>query len=512
MKSLIFTIQRLLFTLLTGGISIVYAQDNYFNYFSTDDETVENNLTRFQFGPLLTTQWNQEYGSGCDGCSHDYNKYMPQNQDMCNDSIYYHFPTGCTVTAIGQVMNYWKHPIVRNNKPEQIDWCNMPEKIQCGTHATPEEMKEAVARLMKLLGDELGVLYGGAPRDTDNEKLDRIDQLVYHQIGGYGFLDPAVALPILKHEFGYSSNARVLYRRAYESVWKRIIMDEIIAGRPVVYWALNDSNLLSGHTFVCDGYSPIGDLFHFNWGHGSEGSWVTLNDLRENETSHWNVLQTAIVGLEPAAANDFCNYSVWLSPFYDDFYNENSISDYSPYTIVPSTIAYLYSADPQDLSIYRTIPTGATAAYRAHEEIVLQDGFTVERGADFAAQIVSCPNCEENRETDITAETEETTGEPMNETAAVRSKPVEEKKTSMPTQANLYPNPTDGNVTVGVDGKVQSVIIYNTMGQPVGGWNLRALASDHITLDLSPLPEGQYLLYVQTSQGTVGKKLIVQRK
>ena len=171
-------------------------------------------------------------------------------------------------------------------------------------------------------------------------------------------------------------------------------------------------------------------------------------------------------------------------------------------------MAYLYSADPTDRYIYRTIPDGATATYQAHVEVNLRDGFTVERGAEFTARIVPCPNCEENRE----AGSPETASAPSNtvppETATAHPQPTTDYQ--LPT-IDLYPNPTSGEVTVGVDGEVQSIIIYTPMGLPVGGWRLLSIAPDRVTLDLSPLPAGTYILHVQTPMGLSTKRFIVTR-
>ena len=185
-------------------------------------------------------------------------------------------------------------------------------------------------------------------------------------------------------------------------------------------------------------------------------------------------------------------------------------------------MAYLYSADPTDRYIYRTIPDGATATYQAHEEVHLRDGFTVERGADFTARIVPCPNCEENR----VAGSPETASAPSNtappETATAYPQPTTDYQPTatdlypnptdyQPTATDLYPNPTDGEVTVGVDGEVQSIIIYTPMGLPVGGWRLLSIGADRVTLDLSPLPAGTYILHIQTPMGVSTKLLVVAR-
>ncbi len=76
----------------------------------------------------------------------------------------------------------------------------------------------------------------------------------------------------------------------------------------------------------------------------------------------------------------------------------------------------------------------------------------------------------------------------------------------------LSPNPASGEVTVTVDGEMQSVAIYNAQGQPVGGWEIHSLAENSATLDVSALPAGPYLVRIATATGTVTKKLIVQRR
>ena len=67
--------------------------------------------------------------------------------------------------------------------------------------------------------------------------------------------------------------------------------------------------------------------------------------------------------------------------------------------------------------------------------------------------------------------------------------------------AILHPNPTSGELTVTAEGDVQAIVIYNAMGQPVGGWNMLSMAGGRITLDVSPLPDGTYLLTVRTIDG-----------
>ena len=226
-----------------------------------------------------------------------------------------------------------------------------------------------------------------------------------------------------------------------------------------------------------------------------------------------------MIKISPSSNPNICNANLTLDDFYNYYYMAH-IHNYSsntpfqmlnpaPYAITPQTMTSLISASNLNREEFRAIPANVTAEYRAHEEIHLQDGFTVERGAEFTAHIEPCANCESNRAVDVTADTEdEDTDETMQEMATGRGHPLEQSSTQSDI---IYPNPTDGELSIGVDGEVQAIVIYNAMGHPIGGWKLRAISTDRITLDLSPLPTGTYIIRIQTNNGTTAKRLVVAR-
>ena len=177
--------------------------------------------------------------------------------------------------------------------------------------------------------------------------------------------------------------------------------------------------------------------------------------------------------------------------------------------ITPQTMTTLISAPATSPLAWRTIPTGATATYQAHEEVLLQDGFTVEEGAEFTAQIVPCPNCETRGEDVI----EEELGDTDANSHGADTEGTLNARPSFPVPlTDLYPNPTSGEVIVTMEDEVQGIILYNTQGQPVGGWKILSLAGNRATLDVSALSAGPYLVRIATPRGTVTKKLIVQRR
>ena len=171
----------------------------------------------------------------------------------------------------------------------------------------------------------------------------------------------------------------------------------------------------------------------------------------------------------------------------------------------------LISASPSSPASWRTIPTGATATYQAHEEVLLQDGFTVEAGVEFTAEIVPCPNCE-TRNGDATPDEDfsQAVADGGGNEAEMYVDAV--APTTAAPLSVLYPNPASGEVTVSVDGCVQSIVIYNAQGQPVGGWKNISLAEASATLDVGTLPAGPYLVRIATPAGSVTRKLVVQRR
>ena len=177
------------------------------------------------------------------------------------------------------------------------------------------------------------------------------------------------------------------------------------------------------------------------------------------------------------------------------------------YENVPATATVLYSAPagPVVQEEWHTIPSGVSAEYVAHREIILLPGFTVERGATFVARIEPCPKCEErdiqvpSPQNDIPARVDEE----RDENDIMQSRPHIRTSQAVLPQAPLYPNPTSGEVTMEVDGEVEAVVVYNTMGQPVGGWRMLYLSPQRVTLDVGPLPAGPYLMTVRKTDETV---------
>jgi len=197
--------------------------------------------------PLIKTQWGQE-------CN--YNAMCPTDAaGQCGHAF-----TGCTATAMAQIMKFWNFPttgigshsyyhhtygtLSADFGSTTYQWDQMPDKV-----TSPND---AVATLMYHCGVALEMDYGP-------------------DASAAYFLKDA-----LTQYFGYSSNAILVDRALFDTNdWINILKSELDLGRPIYY--TGDGSV--GHSFICDGYQGE-DYFHFNWGwSGSSDGYFYIGNL-----------------------------------------------------------------------------------------------------------------------------------------------------------------------------------------------------------------------------------------
>ena len=241
-------------------------------------------------------------------------------------------------------------------------------------------------------------------------------------------------------------------------------------------------------------------------------------EIVEDDNS-WDYDEGAVFDFYPSTPDDVCDYSLELDLYYYLFYwshmQENvpvNMLFPQPYTITPQTMATLVSAHSSTRSDFRTIPSGDTAVYRAHQEIILQDGFEAEWGSDFTAEIVPCPACDTHFLPihpifDSLFPPRQTSTDSLSGTADAAYSHLEDYDL---TRAEIYPNPTTGELTVGTDGEAEAIVVYNAKGSPVGGWNIEWMTGEWLSLDVSTLHPGAYILTVRTHGGTRVARFVKQ--
>ena len=206
--------------------------------------------------PLIQTQWGQDA---------PYNMFCPKESLAGPNN-----PAGCGAIAMAQVMRYLQEPSV-SPKGEKYQWDLMPQRP-----STPEEAR-AIARLVTDCGVNAFTAYGKNGSGTN----------------------PFNVLCAMKKCFGLNPYIYIIMREQYPGdegrrLWRRLIMDELQAGRPVMIGGQKDNDVRSGHVFIIDGVR--GSKVHVNFGWEGKGDgYYALDDL-----GGFNINQAAIIGIGKA--------------------------------------------------------------------------------------------------------------------------------------------------------------------------------------------------------------------
>lgn len=232
-------------------------------------------------GPLINCHWHQ---------TAPYNQLTVFGGETCM--------TGCWATAMAQLAYYWgcqKH----NGKYYRVgctdldayrtkttrkdvsglpfisifDYDNMPSG-----KPTTDKQKKAVAELMLYCGCAMKMDY--APGASAAYVKD---------------------LPtVLRDKLRMGNPVLIQASNGMDAFARRIIV-ELEAGRPCAFAGTGSDG---GHAFLCDGYNPQDNLFHFNWGWGGKyDGWFALSALKP---SHYNFTSSkrAVVGIQPKIWGD----------------------------------------------------------------------------------------------------------------------------------------------------------------------------------------------------------------
>jgi len=220
-----------------------------------------------------------------------YNDLCPLRENNKGEMV--HAVTGCTATAMTQVMCYHQWPqqgtgqhTNQNDRTQVVDFTQSTYDWSLFKHQYQKTEKgaaaEAVARLMYDAGCALDMNYG-----------------VY----GSSSCSP-LAVHALTEHFGYNKSMTVECRVLYTTeAWNELLRNELDAQRPIVFSACSFS-YGDGHAFVIDGYDTNG-LYHVNWGYGGTcNNYFDINYLLFTEpgigasTGGYNVMQDAIIGVQ----------------------------------------------------------------------------------------------------------------------------------------------------------------------------------------------------------------------
>ena len=236
--------------------------------------------------PLLTTTWDQ---------GTPYNIMCPQIGSS-------YTPTGCTATALAQIMKFhnwpdkpsksftWSNNVTEkeetvNTSSHKYNWTNMLDSYKGGY--TDTEAK-AVALLMSDVGKAMNSSYA---------------------LSGTGATSYA-AIQVLVNIFKYSPEAVLAEREEYTNEeYIGLIRTNLEARQPVMYFGYGQ-DYSSGHAFVCDGINE-NNLLHINWGwSGAYDGYFDITNMAPGGAGigggedRYNVGQAIIANIRPRATGE----------------------------------------------------------------------------------------------------------------------------------------------------------------------------------------------------------------
>lgn len=242
-------------------------------------------------GPLIQSTWGQ--GINQDGWpwgNDSYNKYCPWEYTDWTHLYRDYCPTGCTATAMAQIMRYWQWPpfgsgshgynttYACSHECSGFGWREVDFSAQSYDWSDSSMPLNTYSNAIAILMRDIGVAV----------------DMNYTPSGSGAYLNENNAY---QNYFRYNAGPYEYKSSYFILSWIGKLKAELDAGRPILYDGYNASGS-SGHAFVCDGYDSSGS-FHFNWGwDGSYNGYFTVDVLTPG--SHdYSYYQGAIFGIQP---------------------------------------------------------------------------------------------------------------------------------------------------------------------------------------------------------------------
>jgi hypothetical protein len=219
--------------------------------------------------PLITVTWDQ---------GKNWNNLCPSDVAGPGGHAY----VGCVGVCMAQAMSYYKYPV-------------KPTGDKTYYHST--------------YGSIIMHYDRQSPYEWDSMSLNTPDvfnsKLLYHCAVSVGMnfgadgssAQTKNAASALVRYFKYFGGARYVDRYDNDTTWTNLLIDELSAGRPVIYSGFPEDNS-PGHAFDIDGVDLRG-YFHLNWGWtGKYNAYYLVNNLNPG-TFSFNRNQGAIINLRP---------------------------------------------------------------------------------------------------------------------------------------------------------------------------------------------------------------------
>ena len=242
--------------------------------------------------PMLEAKWNQD---------RPYFLQCPRDGDT-------YALTGCACTSLAQVFYHWQYPTeptpvipgytTKNGKftlPElpsvTFDWDHMLPTYQLFHY--DDDNSAAVAQLMRYIGQAEQMNYDKGGSDAWEDDIVRACET-------FGYED---AVAVYKATMNFETGEETTYIN--DEDWASLMIDELLAGRPMVFCAFDYSNAYSsymGHAFNVDGYDASNGMFSINWGWSGTGNGYFAMNAFANQGSNYHLGQRIVKNIYPSTA------------------------------------------------------------------------------------------------------------------------------------------------------------------------------------------------------------------
>ena len=228
----------------------------------------------------------------------------------------------------------------------------------------------------------------------------------------------------------------------------------------------------------------------------------TYNGLSDIGGSNYNQTQEALFEIYPNDEQDYCTYTLSLLKHFQSGGTHQN---------VPKTLANLVSVPETNNASWRTIASGTSATYAAHNSILIQPGFTAQAGSTFTAKILPCLDCESrsksilflNNNDDIIEKNYATYSESFKTEQFLQDNTINK-------EINLYPNPNSGTFQLETNfplSDIGNLKITNLMGATV--FETQSISSN--TIQLQNSASGTYFVVMILKDGSMlTQKMVVQ--
>ena len=511
--------------------------------------------------------WNQSANNDNSGCNPSYNKEFPEASSYNPLCVLYapdecycdHKPTGCAPVAMGQIMWYWQWP--RESSYRKYHWEHMPPRIM---NYTDSWEAKNISRLLRDIGDEtltvyccngsgtLGLMverafrrefgyttvkqilpfdwrYGSVWNDLIKSEIDNARPVLFYGDDGlftnghYFILD------------GYhDGDGQILYHvnwghgGKYQCYCKLNRMKENMNGN-THYYNMNNSAFVGISPTYTD---EVIDSLTYSWVPAyRQRKEYAFRRIRVPKQDRELIIENhaqlefeagSEIILKPGFyARSGSEVSIHINPDWIDGMDVSLSSYPSCVNIGEEYKITTKKADSWEFSVEKRttedttiifqsagiIRTDVTPIWNVSDEfsdglyygkIALKNSFGRRVDTEVVISILQGGESVCNVNYNKTYETIDTIVYGTNSCEA--------------SSAVLYPNPTNGELTVTTGDEVESIVIYTLDGRLVGGWQMLSLNDEKATLYVSDLADGTYILTVRFADGTVKATKFIKKE